>query len=87
MGLYHDPPLLLGFCSKIQPAFHGLASEKHSILRRVPKFHLLSYSNQCMFPVPLQVQLHQLVNVKAEADVGDGAAGVGLTGGWRIRSQ
>lgn len=32
--------------------------------------------------VPLQVQHHQLVDVEAEADVGDGAAGVGLTGGW-----
>lgn len=34
---------------------------------------------------PLRIQLHQLAHVKAELDIGDGAAGISLaasTGAW-----
>ena len=42
---------------------------------------------QVFLYVPLQVEAHQLVHVKAETDIGDGAAGVGLAGGGRSHRE
>lgn len=42
--------------------------------------HTRRHSGHAMLSAPLRVQPHQLVDVEAETDVGDGAAGVGLAG-------
>lgn len=42
--------------------------------------HTCRRSSHAALTVPLRVQPHQLVDVEAETDVGDGAAGVGLAG-------
>lgn len=83
MGLDHDLPLLLRFRGKIQPALHRFAPATSNILRqefRSGNERNCVVTNLQKVTVPLKVQPHQLVDIEAEADVGDSAAGVGLTG-------
>lgn len=79
VGLDQDLAVLLSFCGKVQPAFHRLTPARHRNIKTRAWLCLKTEPIQLVaFTVPLQVQAHQLVDVKAETNIRDGTAGVGL---------
>lgn len=83
VGLDQDLAILLGFCGEVQPAFHRLTPARHRRQTRA-WLRLTNVPIQLVaFSVPLQIQSHQLVDVKAETNIRDGAARVGLAAEMR----
>lgn len=81
MGLDQNLAVLLGLGGKVQPPLHGFTSARQRLQTSEEPRLAFVKGYRGAKKVPFSVESHQLVDVEAEANVRDGAAGVGLTAG------